>query len=110
MKDVAGTYNSDELDNIATAGDNEDINWNDENALASASPELQQFVERLGDCVTGDAGSPDTTETSDPTEESETTTDGPETTEGSAATTEAGDTTDAVEPTEASAAVETTGG
>lgn len=68
MKDVAGTYDGAELENIATAGDNEDINWNDENALASASPELQEFVERLRGCVTGDAESTETTEASDTTE------------------------------------------
>ena len=93
MIDVAGTYDSDELDNIATAGDNEDINWNDENALASASPELQQFVERLGECVTGDASSTETTETSDTTEASETT-ESSETT-GASEATEAADTTEA---------------
>jgi hypothetical protein len=100
MIDVAGTYDGDQLENIATAGDNEDINWNDENALASASPELQEFVERLGACITGDAGSTETTEASDTTEVSETTTDGPETTEASA-TTEESDTTEAVDTTEA---------
>ena len=52
MREVVATYDNDALEDIATAGDNEDINWNDENALASGSPELQEFVERLRTCVT----------------------------------------------------------
>ena len=68
MRDVVGTYDNDGLENIATAGNNEDIDWNDENALASASPELQEFVERLRECVTGES-----TEASETTEAAETT-------------------------------------
>ena len=68
MRAVVGTYENGELDDIATAGDNEDINWNDENALASGSPELQDFVERLGGCMTEGAETPDTTEASDTTD------------------------------------------
>jgi hypothetical protein len=81
MNDVVGTYENGSLDDIATAGNNEDINWNDENALASATPELQEFVEQLRVCVSDDAASTETTDASD--------------------TTEASDTTDAVDTTEA---------
>ena len=99
MRDVVGTYENGALDDIATAGNNEDINWNDENALASGSPELQEFVERLGVCVSGEAESTETTDSSDTTEASDTT-GASETTE-SADTTESTDTTEASETTEA---------
>ena len=82
MRDVVGTYDNDGLENIATAGNNEDIDWNDENALASGSPELQEFVERLRECVTGEPESTATTEAAD-------TTEAPQTSEPAASTTEA---------------------
>lgn len=83
MTDVVGTYDNGALEDIATAGNNEDINWNDENALASGTPELQEFVERLSECMTEGAA----TEAGGTTEAS--------------GTTEAGGTTEASGTTEA---------
>lgn len=105
MNEIVGTYQNGELEDIAEDETNDALNWNDENALAAASPELQQFVERLRGCVTGEGESTDTTEGSGTTDASETTepvdtTEVSETTEAAGAT-EAADTTEAVETTEA---------
>jgi hypothetical protein len=101
MIDVVGTYDNGALDDIATAGENEDINWNLENALASGTPELQEFVERLRSCVTADGQSTETTAGGDTTEASDTTE--PAATTESAGATEPAGTTGAVDTTEAAA-------
>ena len=100
MNDVVGTYENGSLDDIATAGNNEDINWNDENALGVGHAGAAG-IRRATACVRqrrrrvdrDDRQRPTRTEASDTTEASGQTV--------AADTTEATDTTEAPETTEA---------
>ncbi len=74
MKEVIDTYSDDELDDLGTA--NENLDFTSEDYVAAGTPEYQEYVERLNECVTGDGEA-----ATQSTDESGST-DAPETTAG----------------------------
>jgi hypothetical protein len=73
MKDVIAGYSNDELEDIGDG--NENLDFTNENFRANATPEYQEYVDRLSACLSGDGeAAADTTEpAADTTEPAETT-------------------------------------